>query len=196
MDKAEFLTGWLPYLLPVAILLVFLTGVRLLRTRRSTRTSYTRQDFLLSPEERQLYKALRQAIGEDYAVFGRVRIDDIVTPRAATGTDAAWDALEQLGEMHFPFVLCKLSDLSIACAIQLVQHKLPGRRGRELAEHPLKTICAAAGLPLLRMEASPFYDRHDIRQAVAEAVRREPLFITETDGRKEPTIAELEKLEL
>ena len=32
--------------------------------------------------------------------------------------------------------------------------------------------------------------------SVAEAVRKEPLFISETAGRKEPTIAELEKLEL
>jgi hypothetical protein len=46
------------------------------------------------------------------------------------------------------------------------------------------------------MEASPFYDRQDIRQAIAEAVRKEPLFISETQGRKEPTIAELEKLDL
>ena len=34
------------------------------------------------------------------------------------------------------------------------------------------------------------------RQAIAEAVRKEPLFISETHGRKEPTIAELEKLDL
>ena len=181
----------------LAIALVLALGLfRLLRARKSTRASYTRQDFLLSAEERHLYKSLRQAIGEDYAIFGRIRIEDIILPRSAPGVDAAWDALEGLGETHFPFVLCKLADLSIACAIQLIQPRAYSRKANDPGEHPLKTICAAAGLPLLKLEASPFYDRQDLRQAVAAATRREPLFITEADGRKEPTIAELEKLEL
>jgi hypothetical protein len=185
------------YWLFLAIGAVLLLGLfRFLRSRKSARVSYTRKDFLLSAEERHLYKALRQAVGDDYAIFGRVRIEDIIIPLSAPGMDAAWDALEHLGETHFPFVLCKLSDLSTACAIQLIQPRVPGRKPGHPGEHPLKTICAAAGLPLLKLEASPFYDRHDLRQAVAEATRREPLFISETDGRKEPTIAELEKLEL
>jgi len=188
--------NWISAAVAAAILLGFLLLLRVIRSRRSARASYTRQDFLLSPEERLLFAALKQAVGDHYAIFGRIHVTDIIAPRATAGTDAAWDALDEAGEVYFPFVLCKLSDLSIACAIQLVQHKVPGRKTKNTADHPLKDICAAAGLPLLRMEASPFYDRHDIRQAIAEAVRKEPLFISETDGRKEPTIAELEKLDL
>ncbi|MFM2005375.1 MAG: hypothetical protein RLZZ09_1030 [Pseudomonadota bacterium] len=188
--------NWISAAVAATILLGFLLLLRVIRSRRSARASYTRQDFLLSPEERQLFTALKQAVGDHYAIFARIHVTDIIAPRATTGTDAAWDALDDAGEVYFPFVLCKLSDLSIACAIQLVQHKVPGRNVKNIADHPLKDICGAAGLPLLRMEASPFYDRHDIRQAIAEAVRREPLFISETDGRKEPTIAELEKLDL
>jgi hypothetical protein len=188
--------NWIAYALAAFIMLGFLLIVRVIRSRRSARTSYTRQEFLLSAEERQLFLALRQTVGDDYAIFSKIHVTDIITPRATSGTDAAWDALDDAGERHFQFVLCKLTDLSIACAIQLVQHKVPGRKTRNMTDHPLKDICTAAGLPLLRMEASPFYDRQDIRQAIAEAVRKEPLFISETHGRKEPTIAELEKLDL
>ena len=169
---------------------------KILRSQPFARASYSRQDFLLSPEERQLFTALKQAVGDQYAIFARIHVTDIIKPRSGTGSGAAWDTLEAAGEVCFPFVLCKQTDLSIACAIQLIQHKQPGRKVKSPGGHPLKDICAAAGLPLLRMEASPFYDRNDIRQAVAEAVRREPLFISETDKRKEPTIAELEKLDL
>ena len=188
--------NWVTTPLIATALVGLLLALRIIRSRRSARASYMRQDFLLTPEERQLFTALKEAIGDHYAIFGRIHVADIIAPRVTTGTDAAWSALDDAGEAYFPFVLCKLSDLSIACAIQLVQHKIPGRKVRNSTDHPLKDICAAAGLPLLRMEASPFYDRHDIRQAVAEAVRKEPLFISETDGRKEPTIAELEKLDL
>lgn len=188
--------NWSPIAWAAGLLLLGFVIWKLVHARQPSRASYTRQDFLLSPEERQFFHALRLAVGEDYVIFGRIRIIDIIAPRSIAAVDSAWDALEALGEEHFPFVLCRQSDLSIACAIQLIQHKWPGRKARDAAEHPLKTICTAAGLPLLRLEAGPFYDRNDIRQAIAEAVRKEPLFISETAGRKEPTIAELEKLEL
>lgn len=188
--------NWSPIGWVAGLLLLGFATWRLSRSRKPSRASYTRQDFLLSPEERQFFQALRQAVGEDYVIFGRIRIIDIIAPRSIAAVDSAWDALEELGEEHFPFVLCRQADLSIACAIQLIQHKWPGRKTRDAAEHPLKTICVAAGLPLLRLETAPFYDRNDIRMAIAEAVRKEPLFFSETDGRKEPTIVELEKLEL
>ena len=188
--------NWAPWVLGAAAIVALLAIGRLIRSRKSARASYIRRDFLLSPEERQFFHALRRAAGEDYAIFGKIRVIDIITPRLAASADPAWDALEATGETHFPFVLCKPSDLSIACAVQLIQHQAPGRKVKDGNTHALKTICAAAGLPLVRLEAGPFYDHHDIRQAVAEAVRKEPLFISEADGRKEPTIAELEKLEL
>ena len=97
---------------------------------------------------------------------------------------------------YIPFVLVRKSDLGIACAIQLVQHKILRSRDKATTESPLRTICQAAGLPLIRMEAGPFYDHEDIRQAVAESVRREPLFITESDGRREPTLDRLERLDI
>lgn len=187
--------SWVPFAWAVALLLVIHAMRRVMGSRAASRASYTRQDFLLSPEERQFFSALRKAVGEDYVIFGKIRVADVITPRSVSNVDAAWSALEALGQNHFPFVLCKQSDLSIACALQLIQHTLPGQRVHT-ATHPLKTICLAAGLPLVRLEAGPFYDHHDIRQAVFEAVRKEPLFISETDGRKEPTIDALEKLEL
>ena len=190
------LQNWLPYFVAAAAVSVGLVIWRLFRSPPPGRASYIRQDFLLSPEERQLFKALRASVGEDYVIFGKVRVEDVIAPRSAAHVDAAWEALETAGDVHFPFVLCKQSDLSIACAIQLIQHRIPGRTPTTPGEHPLKTICASGGLPLLRLEASPFYDRNDIRLAVAEAVRKEPLFISEPDGRKEPTIAELERLDL
>jgi len=186
--------NWMPAVVAGCLLLAIPILRKILRSQPFARVSYTRKDFLLSPEERQLFNALKQAIGDQYAIFARIHVTDIIQPR--TGSGAAWDALEAAGEVCFPFVLCKQTDLSIACAIQLIQHKRPGRKVKSAGGHPLKDICAAAGLPLLRMEASPFYDRNDIRQAIAEAVRREPLFISETDKRKEPTIAELEQLDL
>ncbi|MFN5744550.1 MAG: DUF2726 domain-containing protein [Methylococcaceae bacterium] len=186
-----FMLAWtLVALLTVGVFL------KLIRTGRSSRNSYQRQDFLLSPEARHLFKALQQASGEDYIVFGNIRVDDVITPRFSGGGDPIWDALETTNDSHFPFVLCNKSDLSIACGIQLKRHKPGASPSHDRTSNPLKAICVAAGLPLVRLEAGPFYDLDDIRMAIAEAVRKEPLFMTEADVRREPSISELGKTDL
>lgn len=166
---------------------------QLLNRRKSVRTSLQKKDFVLSPEERQFFAALNHSIGEDYVIFAHLRVEDLITTRVPSCHDKA---LLELADESFPFVLCRKSDLSIACAIQLIQHRMAGRTSPTPPEAPLKAVCQAAGLPLVRLEAGPFYDHIDIRQTIAEAVRREPLFITSTETRREPTISNLERLEL
>ncbi len=170
----------------------------LLKRRQSGRLSYVRQDFLMPPEDRLFYRSLKDAIGDDYVIFGRIPIDDLIVPRGNRGSDPLLQTLHDQGDSHFPFVLCRNEDLSIACAIQLIQHRSVSTNRKKQgpnAESALKSICVAAGLPLIQMEAGPYYDRVDIREAVAEAVRREPLFIIESDGRKEPKITTLDRLD-
>jgi Protein of unknown function (DUF2726) len=186
-----------PFLIVIGGILIGLL-VRHLKRREKGRLSYARQDFLMPPEDRLFYRSLKDAIGEDYVIFGRIPIDDLITPRGHSGSDPLWNLLTDQGNHHVPFVLCRNEDLSIACAIQLIQHRgvsKGNKKQRHNLEAALKSICVAAGLPLIQLEAGPFYDRLDIQEAIAEAVRREPLFITETDGRKEPKITTLDRLD-
>lgn len=187
---------WLYLIGLPACLLVFITVYRRIRANRSGRITYTRKEFLLTAEERVFYEALRQAISESFEIFPMIHVEDLIAPRDPAIRDKTWDLLDAAEETVIPFVLARKSDLGIACAIQLIQHRGLRSRDRVSNESPLRTICQAAGLPLIRMEAGPFYDNEDIRQSVAEAVRREPLFITESDGRREPTLDRLERLDL
>jgi hypothetical protein len=190
-----------PMMIPLLIIIggsLLLILYRLLKRAESGRLSYVRQDFLMPPEDRLFYRSLKEAIGDEYVIFCRIPVDDLITPRGNRGLDPWLQSLHDQGDSHFPFVLCRNEDLSIACAIQLIQHRSIStnrkKRGPN-SESALKAICLASGLPLIQLEAGPFYDRLDIREAIAEAVRREPLFITESDGRKEPKITSLDRLD-
>lgn len=187
---------WLYLIGLPALLLLVITLYRRIHASRNGRMTYSRKEFLLSPEERLFHAALREAVGENYEIFPMIHVDDLITPRNPSIVDKTWELLDMNDEAVIPFVLARKNDLGIACAIQLIQHKGPRSRDKISTESPLKTICLAAGLPLIRMEAGPFYDHEDIRQAVAESVRREPLFITESDGRREPTLDRLERLDI
>jgi hypothetical protein len=162
---------------------------------KASKHSYQKRDFLFSPEQRLFHAALIQAAGDDYAVFGPIRVGDLVSPRSSSSRNAAPPEFEVVEDRRFPFVLCNKADLSIACAVQLQEHVIAGKKP-QAAPDPLKPICQSAGLPLLAFEAGPWYDAGEIKDAIAQAVRKEPLYLTEADGRKEPRISRLDNLDL
>lgn len=180
----------------VAALLLVLFRTMSGQRGKSLRPGYQKRDFLFTPEERLFLAALRDAVGEDYDIFGKVRIEAVLTPRPGSGrANAREDEFEAIAAQHFPFLLCRKADLAIACAVQLLDHSLAGTSSRE-SEDLLRPACQAAGLPLVGFEAGPLYDPHEIREAIAAAVRKEPLYVTEAGGRKEPRFSGLDNLKL
>ncbi|SMF96266.1 Protein of unknown function [Methylomagnum ishizawai] len=157
------------------------------------RTGYQRRDFLFSAEERLFHASLKQAVGGDYEVFGPIRVGDVVSPRGTPPRQDGPREFEDIRDGRFAFVLCDPADLAIACAVRLRER---GPAGQPAGSDPLKTICHAAGLPLVGFEAGPVYDEHEIRETIAQAVRKEPLYVTESTGRKEPRISCLDNLDL
>ncbi|CAL1239217.1 DUF2726 domain-containing protein [Candidatus Methylocalor cossyra] len=163
------------------------------RGGRTSRAGCRRREFLFSPEERLFYAALRQALGEDYAIFGKIRVGDLVTPSAPRGE--LREAFEAVADRPVTFVLCRPSDLSVACAVELKQRPFPGTEAA-LPGDPLKRLCWAAGLPLVRFEVGSDYEAAEIRDTIARAVAAEPLPLAEPDGRREPHISCLDNFEI
>ncbi|MGX2040515.1 DUF2726 domain-containing protein [Methylocaldum sp. MU1018] len=156
---------------------------------------FRKQDFLFSPEQRVFFFALKQAVGEDYEIFGKVPVIELISPRDKEPRHGTTKAFDQVADRCLDFVLCGKTDLAVACALELCEHAPSGKRSAPSGD-PLRTVCETAGLPLVRIEAGPLYDAAEIKQAVASAVRKEPLYLIESDGRKEPRISGLENLEL
>jgi hypothetical protein len=163
---------------------------------KPSKTGYQKRDFLFSPEERLFLVALKEAVGEDYEVFGKVRASDILSPRPHSARGNAAEDHPLLAERSFAFLLCSKPDLSVACAVELHDHAIPGKKPQPQAPDTLKAACFAAGLPLVPFEVGPWYAPHEIKEAIAQAVRKEPVYLTESDGRKEPRISRLDNLDL
>lgn len=185
---------WLYLIALPALVLMVLLGIKRLMMHGG-RSSYLRKDFLLSPEERQFFMALQSAVGDQFWICPKIPVDQVITPRQSVSRYAPYHRLADADEAVFPFLLIRLTDFSIAAALQLIVHRTLKNREKSPPESLLKGICQAAGLPLIRMETSPFYDESDIRLALSEATRREPLFISESDGRREPSLDTMEDLD-
>ena len=141
--------------------------------RRRRRLRFRRQEYIFSNAEYRFFNFLVEAVGDDYLVFGKVRIADVLTPDDRLSGKAWWRAFTAISSKHLDFVLCR-SDASIVCAIELDDrsHDKPERLERDAF---VDAACIQAGLPLARFPVSRKYDVADIRRRLYELTGDVPL---------------------
>ena len=117
---------------------------------------YQKAEALFTPAERSFLGALHQAVGNNAAIFGKVRVADVVEPKAGLGRSARQKAFNKISAKHFDFLLCDKKDLSVACAIELDDGSHNSKRRQERDEF-LKGVCEAADVPLIQVPAKSGY---------------------------------------
>lgn len=131
---------------------------------------FVRQPALLSVAERNLWRRLDEAVGENNCVFSKVRLADVVRLKPDLKPSEAKKAREPIAAMSLDFVICRRSNLSIAAAIKLTdadEGRNPQTRDAALLEGTL----AAAGVPLLRLPADSEYTTPGLRGELQRATK-------------------------
>jgi hypothetical protein len=134
--------------------------------------TYTRRASLMSKAERSFYGVLAQAVGEEYRIFAKVRVADVLKP--AKGMDKSqWrKAFNQINRKHFDFVLCERDDLRFVYAIEL-DDKSHDNDERKSRDRLIDKACKEAGLPLIHIRAARGYApdalRHQILSSQGES---------------------------
>ena len=130
---------------------------------------YLAAPALFSPAERSFLGALDEALGEQYRIFGKVRIADVASINSGLGRGARQGALNKIAAKHFDFVVCRSSDLGIVCAIELDDKSHAGTRsaGRDKF---LSEFCRSIDLPLMRVPAQAGYRVGELRSRFRETV--------------------------
>jgi hypothetical protein len=161
----------MPWLVLVVVVLVVLAVVALKLKQPEGRAEgypYDKQ-ALFSPAERSFLGVLDQAVGEDYRVFGKVRIADVVQPQRGMDKSSRQKALNRVSAKHFDFVLCAKGDLAVVCTIELddQSHQERKRRARDAF---LVALCQAISLPLIQVPAQHAYSVQELRATVLSAL--------------------------
>lgn len=167
-----------------AVIKVFMAG-----ESKIVKLLYQKHTALFSADEQVFFKTLKEAMGDEYEIFGKIRATDIARPKKGS----APDSLNPIAGRYFDFVLCDKNNLAVVCAIQLHDKTHPSQQAENLS-NPLKTACQAISLPFVRIAIKAEYSIDELRNKLAEAMREEPLFLIETDGRKEPHISNIEDM--
>ena len=135
--------------------------------------TYQKRPSLFTPAERVFLSALKDAAGDDYRVFGKVRIADVLAPHDRLNNAARQAALNKICAKHFDYVLCSPDDLSFVCAIEL-NDKSHQREDRQARDRFIADACRVAGLPLLTFPVQRHYSSIAIAHAIDEAIAAAP----------------------
>jgi hypothetical protein len=128
---------------------------------------YRRAEEFLSPAERTFYGALRNALGDRYCIFAKVRLADLVEVWADTPQPQTH--LGKIAGQRLDFVLCDPRRLTPVLAIEL-EHSLPAPPERAQPDGFVDSVLEVAGLPLLRVPARGSYGVGELNALVASKI--------------------------
>lgn len=145
---------------------------------------YQAAKALFSPAERSFLGVLEQAVGPENRVFGKVRVADIATVRPGLGAAARHGALNRIALKHFDFVVCRTSDLSVLCVVELNDGSHNTKRAQERDSFVIG-VCKVINLPLLAIRAKHAYSAAKLREQFLAATTTQPTELTPMTARSQ-----------
>ncbi|MEZ5541266.1 MAG: DUF2726 domain-containing protein [Pseudomonadota bacterium] len=154
-----------------AIVIFGFAIIAVLARGKSTTQEYPYQlsTYLMSKAERSFYGVLVQAVGRTDLVFSKVRVADVINPKAGLNR-AQWQrAFNAISAKHFDFLICDRKDCSIRLAVELDDSSHDSAKAHK-RDRLLNAACASSGLPLLRIRAAHTYVIEEIKREVMDSM--------------------------
>jgi len=153
---------------------LILLGIQFLIRRRGLTVTggesfpYDKVGSLLTIAERSFYGVLCQALDSHYQIFAKVRLSDLVEVR--WGTSGAQGHQNRINQKHVDFVLCTANDLTPQLVIEL-DDSSHARRDRQERDAFIDAALAAAGLPILHVQAHRTYAPAELRTMIEDRMQ-------------------------
>ncbi|WP_338520165.1 DUF2726 domain-containing protein [Alteromonas gracilis] len=126
---------------------------------------FRRKPQLFTPVEHSFLNLIEQAMGREFRIICRVRLNDLVAVRQTTSKKTASQAVSRASSRQLDFVLVDKNDMSPVLAIDLVHNQ--GKDGYKSQKDWFVTgALDAAGLPHARIKVKSGYSVDDIRECL------------------------------
>ncbi|MDV6345548.1 DUF2726 domain-containing protein [Nitrosomonas sp. Is37] len=141
--------------------------------KKSNRVYYHTKT-LFTPAERSFFGVLTQAVSNQYLIFGKVRIADVIGIKKASNNSVRQTAFNKIACKHFDYVLCTKDTLSVVAVIELddkshLEEKTIHR------DSFVESICRNAGLTLIRFNAKASYQIPAIQSKIMASLNSSEL---------------------
>lgn len=159
----------------IAVVVVFVIAALVAAAGKETGSGsaigypYVPAKALFSAAERSFLGVLDQAVGSEHRVFGKVRVADVAAVKPGLSRSARQGAVNRVGSKHFDFVVCRASDLSVVCAIELNDRSHGSKRAQD-RDAVKRNVCRAISLPLFEVPAKRAYSVPELQEQLASAI--------------------------
>jgi len=164
------MSPWILVVLALAVLMVIAVLWKQVSRAGAIGFPYQPAKALFTAAERSFLGVLDQAVGAEYRVFGKVRVADLASVKSGLGRSARRGALNPIAAKHIDFVVCRASDLSVVCAVELNDrsHASPRTQARD---ELLAKVCQTIGLPLFTVPAKQAYTVQEVRTSFTATIK-------------------------
>lgn len=129
---------------------------------------YYLKKSVLSKVENSWYGNAIEAIGDDYNICPKVRIEDIIAVQKGLGRSGYASARGRIKPRHFDFVIFNKGMAPIAAVeIDDASH---GNEKSKKADTFKNSLCEAVSLPMLRFKATPTATASEIEAAIDKII--------------------------
>lgn len=126
---------------------------------------FRRKPQLFTPVEHTFLNLIEQAMGHEFRIVSRVRLNDIVSVRQSANKKTASQALSRASARQLDFVLVDKRDMTPVLAIDLVHNK--GQDSYKAQKDWFVTgALDAAGVPHARIKVKSGYSVDEIRECL------------------------------
>lgn len=158
----------------VMAILVILLIIWILKTTikiKASRLHYTKREALFTKAEINFLRTLEKVVtSPNVAIFGKVRIADIITPQKRVNTKEWWQLFNKISSKHVDYVLCDKQDYSVICVIELNDSSHNTAKAKE-RDAFVRGAYQSAGIELVEVKARRYYDVNKITTHFSEEVR-------------------------
>ncbi len=152
------------------IIAIFTKTLTLLKFRRkSTHFKYESLEEILSSTEHSFFLTLKESLSNDYEVFAKVRINEVLTPDELFNVQSCSAVIYRTPPKHFDYILCEKRTLSVIAVIEL-DDKNHIRREARARSIFVEKACITAGFKLLRFPSRSSYRTQAVRDVIINSL--------------------------
>ena len=139
-----------------------------IRNGTNSEPVYEATAALMTPAERSFFGVLQQVVPENFSLFAKVRLADLIQPRASLNNSMRQSAFNKISSKHIDFILCESATTKVVCAVEL-DDSSHHRGSRQARDSFVDAALQFAGIPVVRFSAKHGYQVEKIRGELAKA---------------------------
>lgn len=133
---------------------------------------YESREALMSESELAFFEVLEEALEDEYRIYSKVRLEDVIQVRPGTDSRSAFTARNRIKSRHVDFLLCDPESMEIIASIELDDrsHERQDRIERDIF---VDEALRVSGVPCIHFPVQRKYSRRELRRGIEEGISKD-----------------------